>query len=151
MKGFVVLAGILACLACSAEAQNAVPASYFPKTEIGQFLADHFDLATIRSSFGPRRTPAQRTFSSFGLKPTKSGADFVEFERPEWFYGLKIVSRRDINGDGIEDLAVCFTDHALGGATYSNTQSLLITRYSANGMAVALSYSVDACAEAANK
>jgi len=118
--------------------------SYFPKQNLGQFLADKFDLASIRSSFGPRRLPALRTFSDFGMKPTKATENVLVFESPgDWRYELRIVGRRDVNGDGIEDLEVCFTDRALNGGTYNTSKGLLITRYSADGYAIALSYSLD--------
>lgn len=127
---------------------NAVEAaplvSYFPKKDLGLFLADKFDLASIRSSFGPRRSPALRTFADFGMKPSKATADALVFETPgEWLYELKIVARRDVNGDGIEDLEVCFIDHALNGGTYDSSSGFLVTRYSADGYAVALNYSLN--------
>jgi hypothetical protein len=118
--------------------------SYFPKQDLGQFLADKFDLASIRSSFGPRRLPALRTFSDFGMKPTKTADNVLLFDSPgDWRYELRIVGRRDVNGDGIEDLEVCFIDRALNGGTYNTSEGLLITRYSADGYAIALSFSLD--------
>lgn len=78
------------------------------------------------------------------MKPSKSTEDILVFERPgEWLYELKIVGRRDANRDGIEDLEVCFIDRALNGGTYNTSQGLLITRYSADGYAVALSHSLN--------
>lgn len=118
--------------------------SYFPTQNLEQFLADKFDLASIRSSLGPRRLPALRTFSDFGMKPTKATDNALVFESPgDWRYELGIVGRRDVNGDGIEDLEVCFIDRALNGGTYNTSEGLLITRYSADAHAVALSYSLD--------
>jgi len=35
---------------------------------------------------------------------------------------LKIVGRKDVNGDGIEDLEVCFVDQALNGGTYNTSK-----------------------------
>lgn len=128
-----------------ASAVDAAPlVSYFPKKDLGLFLADKFDLASIRSSFGPRRSPILRTFTDFGMKPSKATSDALVFETPgEWLYALKIVARRDVNGDGIEDLEVCFIDHALNGGTYDTSSGLLITRYSADSYAVALNYSLN--------
>lgn len=83
-----------------------------------------------------------RTFSDFGMKPSKATDHILVFESAgEWLYELRIVGRRDVNRDGIEDLEACFTDRALNGGTYNTTEALLITRYSANGYAIALSYS----------
>lgn len=134
----------LACLVLTSAVHAAPLVSYFPKKDLGLFLADKFDLATIRSSFGPHRSSALRTFADFGMKPSKSTEDILVFERPgEWLYELKIVGRRDANRDGIEDLEVCFIDRALNGGTYNTSQGLLITRYSADGYAVALSHSLN--------
>jgi hypothetical protein len=134
----------LACIVLTSAVQAAPLVSYFPKKDLGVFLADKFDLASIRSSFGPRRSPLQRTFSDFGMKPSKATEDALVFEIPgDWLYELKIVGRRDVNKDGIEDLEVCFVDHALNGGTYDTSQGLLITRYSADSYAVALSFSLN--------
>jgi hypothetical protein len=133
-----------ACAMAIGTVQAAPLVSYFPKQDLGQFLADRFDLASIRSSFGPRRSPAQRSFADVGMKPSKATEDSLVFERPgDWLYVLQIVGRRDVNGDGIEDLEVCFTDRALNGGSYDTTKSLLITRYSADGYALALSFRPD--------
>jgi hypothetical protein len=124
--------------------QAAPSISYFPKKDLSRFLAEKFDLASIRSSLGPRRSPGMRiTFAGFGMQPTSVTDDAVAFESPDdWLYELKIVGRRDVNGDGIEDLEVCFIDRALNGGTYNTSQGLLITRYSADDYAVALNYSL---------
>lgn len=88
--------------------------------------------------------PTLRTFSDFGMKPTKATDNVLVFESPgDWRYELRIVGRGDANGDGIDDLEVCFIDRALNGGTYSTSAGLLITRYSADGYAIALSYSLD--------
>lgn len=134
----------LLCFLLMGTVQAAPLTSYFPKKEVGAFLAQSFDLASIRSSLGPRRTSGQRTFADLGMKPSKATDDLLVFENPgDWRYAFRIVGRRDVNRDGIEDLEVCFTDRALNGGSYNNTQGLLITRYAADGYAVALSFSPD--------
>ena len=145
MRNIPLYAAGLCCLMLAGAAHAAPAVSYFPAKDVGVFLSKNFDLASIRSSFGPRRTPALRTFADFQLKPSLATDDLLEFRSDTWFYQLRIVERGDINGDGIEDLAVCFTDQALGGATYYSKTGLLIARYSVKGYAVALSFSVDVC------
>ncbi len=131
----------LLCLMVAGAVRAEPVVSYFPKGNLGRFLAEKFDLATIRSSLGPRRTAALRTFADFGMKPTKATGNDLVIERPgDWFYELRILDRRDVNGDGIEDLEVCFVDRALNGGTYNAAQGLLVTRYSADGYAIALGY-----------
>ncbi|XLZ69289.1 hypothetical protein ABT364_22565 [Massilia sp. SR12] len=140
-----------ACLLLPGAAQAAPLISHFPEHGVGQFLAERFDLASIRSSIGPRRTMAQRTFSDLGMKPTQATDDALIFDSPgDWFYALKIVGRGDVNRDGIEDLEICFIDRSLNGGSYNNAQGLLVTRYTPDGYAVALSFSRDrACPESA--
>lgn len=118
--------------------------SYFPDRDVARFLIANFDLASVRSSFGPRRTAAQRTFASLGQVPTKVTQELVEFDGADWYYSLRVLRRGDLNGDGIEDLEVCFADRAKG-ATYNSQQALLISRYSDAGLAVALRFEVSGC------
>jgi hypothetical protein len=78
------------------------------------------------------------------MKPSKATEDVLVFETPgEWLYEMKILSRRDVNRAGIEDLEVCFVDHALNGGTYDTSKGFLVTRYSDDGYAVALSFSLN--------
>jgi hypothetical protein len=144
MKYCRFVSGVVACIVLMSTVQAAPFLSYFPKKDLGHFLADRFDLATIRSSVGPRRTPAKRTFADFDMKPSKATEDALVFDSPgDWLYELKIMDRRDVNSDGIEDLVVCFIDRALNGGTYNASKALLITRYSADDYAVALSFGVE--------
>lgn len=144
MKNFRCVFNVLAGLVLVGSAQAAPLVSFFPHKNVGQFLAEKFDLASIRSSFGPRRSPGLRTFADFGMTPSKATDDYLVFETPgKWLYELKVVSRRDVNSDGIEDLEVCFVDRALNGGTYHTSSGLLVTRYSAEGYAVALSFSLN--------
>ncbi len=144
MKFFRFVSSILAGLALVGPVHASPLVSFFPRENLGQFLADKFDLASIRSSFGPRRTPELRTFTDFGMRPSKATDDALVFDTAgDWYYELKILSRRDVNKDGIEDLEVCFIDRAMNGGTYHTSSGLLLTRYSADGYAVALSYRID--------
>lgn len=145
IKRFRFVSSTLACVVMMSSAQAEPLVSYFPKRDLGLFLADKFDLATIRSSINPRRrSDGLRTFKDLGMRPSKVTEKALVFDSPgDWLYELKVVGRRDVNGDGIEDLEVCFVDRALNGGTYNTSEGLLITRYSANSYAVALSFSLD--------
>jgi hypothetical protein len=141
MKAIFSMIGSACLLLLVGAAHASPPVSHFPTKELGLFLAKKFDLATIRSSFGPRRTPALRTFADFGIKPSSATDDTVVFDRPgDWYYVMYIVARRDVNGDGIEDLEVCFVDRAMNGGSYDTAQGLLVTRYTSSGYAIALSF-----------
>lgn len=141
MKHFHLVSSALAGWLLVSTVQAAPLVSHFPDQDLGRFLAEKFDLASIRSSLGPRRTPALRTFADFGMRPSKATEDALVFDTPgTWFYELKIVGRRDVNGDGIEDLEVCFVDRASNGGSYDSSQGLLLTRYSADAYVVALGF-----------
>lgn len=115
--------------------------SHIPASGVPEFLFDSLDIATFRSSLGPKRTENHRTFSSISPPPTTVTDDYVEILEDHWVRRLTIVDRGDFNKDGIEDLAVCFHDSAIG-ATYRATKLLLVTRYTDSSLAVALNYSV---------
>lgn len=115
--------------------------SYIPRTGVPEFLFNNFDITTIRSSFGPRRSVSDRTFSSLSPPPTTITDDTIEILEDDWVRRLTIVDRGDFNSDGIEDLAVCFHDSAIG-ATYRSTQLLLVTRYADESLAIALNYRI---------
>lgn len=134
----------LTTVAFTAYAKPSLSQSFFPKKDVAQFLAQNLDLSTFRNSLGPRRTETQRTFAALGILPTQVQADEVVMESNEWFYSLRILRRADINGDGLEDFEVCFTDRAKQG-TYSAQQALLVTRYSTSSYAVALKFEVSGC------
>jgi hypothetical protein len=137
------LAGLFAFIMLSCQVQAMTTESYFPSKDLGRLLSEKLDLATIQCSLGPRRTPAKRTFANLGMKPTQVTDDAVVFSIPgDWVYELRVVARGDFNNDGIEDLKVCFVDHALNGGNYDAAQGLLLTRYSDDGYVVALSYSL---------
>lgn len=116
--------------------------SHFPQTGVPQFLFDHLDIATFRSSLGPQRDIDQRRFAGLSPPPTTLTANAIEILEDNWLRRMTIVDRGDFNRDGIEDLVVCLEDNAIG-ATYRSTQLLLITRYSDNSAAIALHFSVD--------
>lgn len=139
-----IVAGLYVSLSFFCPVRAETVESYFPIQDLGRFLSEKFDLATIRSSFGPRRTPAKRTFADFGIKPSQLAEEYVVFLIPgDWKYEIRVVARGDFNGDGIEDLKVCFFDRALNGGTYASTQGLLLTRYSGDGYVIALSYDLE--------
>lgn len=152
LRLLLLAAAIAPAIAYAAPKAKPAPkqvTSFFPQLDLGRFLADNFDLASVRSSLAARRTPELRTFADFGMLPTNTGDDVVTFDGERWLYQLRVVRRADINNDGIEDLEVCFTDRAKG-ASYDSSQSLLVSRYSDETYAVALRYESDACGPAAN-
>lgn len=133
-------------LVTSANAGLEVPAnkilSHLPSKDIEKFVVEKLDLSTFRNSFGPRREPGMRTFADFGLGPTTASNGIIEFKEDDWNYTVKILGRRDYNNDGIEDLAIRFTDRSLVGS-YRTESQLLLTRYSNDGKLIAIAYELD--------
>lgn len=144
MRAFLVAVLCALSVAAHANADSTAPASFIPQSHVGGFLARNLDLASFRNSLGPRRTPTQRTFAALGITPTSTSGHSVVFEEDDWTYRIKILRRGDINGDGLEDLEICFTDKAKEGS-YDTQQAMLATRYSASSLVTALHYEVDGC------
>lgn len=153
MNKSIAFSGTFAAVLSIGSANAAQPLSFFPERNLGPFLAKNFDLATIRSSLGPRRSEAQRTFGDMGMRASKATDNSLVFNIPgRWVYELEVLARSDVNGDGIEDLEVCFRERALNGGTYDSSQGLLLTRYSATGYALAIRFGINnsACPEFAH-
>jgi hypothetical protein len=117
----------------------------WPDTDLAEFVFTHLDLTTFRNSTGPQRSPGDRFFSDLGLRPTQA-SDSVATHDGEWRYTVRVLARRDFNGDGLEDVAICFTDQARNGGTYDARSPLLLQRI--GGRVIALSYEIDGMAEA---
>lgn len=115
--------------------------SFLPKEKIELCIVDNLDLSTFRSSFGPRRGAGQRTFKDLGETAPTISSGTIDFKSDDWSYTIRILGRRDYNGDGLEDIAVCFVDRALKG-TYNTSEPLLLTRYAASDRLIALAYQV---------
>ena len=113
--------------------------SFIPTIGIGEFIGEKLDLTTFRNSFGPRREPGMRHFADFGIRPTKTTDQLIEYDLVDWWYSISIKERRDVNGDGLEDLIIAFTDKAKEGSYFSSTE-LLITRYSETSDLLALAF-----------
>jgi len=146
MKPLRNLAVLFSCLACvgAVAAQRVMQMrSFFPRKEVAASLVSSLDIASFRSSLGPRRG-SKRTFAELGMVPSKVTESAIEFEDADWYYGIRVLQRSDSNNDGVEDLEVCFTDRAKQGS-YSTQQPMLVTKYSASSLAVALAYRIDGC------
>ncbi len=126
----------------NAETQGMHSTSYLPATNIETFIVEKLDLSTFRNSFGPRRQPGMRLFSDFGLQPKTQANGAIEFQDADWYYKVTVLGRGDYNRDGVEDLIICFTDQSLRG-TYRTESPLLVTRYSLDGLLIAIAYNVD--------
>ena len=144
IHSLLLIGAVLFSVAVHAADGGVAVTTYFPANGLGPFLARVLDLATFRNSLGPRRDRTHQTFARLGITPTTILPDAVAFDSDEWFYQLRVIRRADINGDGLEDLELCFTDRAKKGS-YSAQQPLLVTRYSASSYAVALKYEVEGC------
>jgi hypothetical protein len=136
----------VACIACgsvTAMAQKPIT-TYFSQTAVLEQVVAEFDLATIRSSFGPRRDSVHRTLKSFELTAKMLDVKTMVLEDNDFIYHLQLLTRGDLNRDGIEDLEICFTEKAKQGSYHAQTPFLL-TKYSSSALAVALQFETDGC------
>ncbi len=138
--------GIVSLLVAQAGQAATAPNSWLPQRGLGELLATRFDLATIRSSLGRKRSAATNTFASLGLRPASVSDTGVVFDDGNWHRSMTVLRRGDFNRDGIEDLEVCFVDRAAPAyATYNAQKALLVTRYASDGNLVALAYAMEGC------
>jgi len=119
--------------------------SYFPHKDIPEFLVKHLDLASFRSSLGPRREAGKATFYKLGISAWKFTQNEAIHNTGNWHYKIRVIKVGDLNGDGIEDIEVCFTDKAMNGGTYSTQEPILITKYSKRMPPIAIKYEVFGC------
>lgn len=134
----------LAFASCAATAQAAPVTSYLPQADLSRFIAEKFDIASIRSSLGPQRQPGQHHFSDLGITIMSATDADVTLKSKGWVYAFTILRVGDYNGDGIKDVAVCFTDDGRGaGGSYFSREPYLLTRYSANGPLIAIAYTME--------
>src|SRR4051812_19473967 len=107
---------------------HAAVESYLPTKDVAKFVSEQLDVTSFRSSFGPRRAPGKHTFKDYGIEPSLLEPAAVELkDGPDWWYRIDILERRDVNGDGFEDLVLCFTDKAVKGSYYTR-KAILVTR-----------------------
>ncbi|MBN2587787.1 MAG: hypothetical protein JXR55_10885 [Candidatus Fermentibacteraceae bacterium] len=120
-------------------APDARTVSYIPADGVEQFIAERLDLTTFRNSLGPARSPGMRHFSDMGLIPTEMSEGGIVFETESWYYRIDVVERSDVNGDGIEDLLIRFTDDSIDG-TYLTVYVYTFTRLSEDSDLIAIAY-----------
>lgn len=113
--------------------------SYIPSEGVEQFIVERLDLTTFRNSLGPLRSAGMRHFSDMGLVPTEISEGRMVFETGSWYYSLEILDRRDVNGDGLEDLLIRFTDDSIEG-TYLTVYVYLMTCLSEGSDLIAIAY-----------
>jgi hypothetical protein len=117
----------------------------WPSTDLAEFVFTRLDLTTFRNSTGPKREPGARFFSDLGIRPTKVSADEAMHDG-DWLYAVLVLERRDFNGDQVEEVAICFTDSAQNGGTYSTQKPLLLQLVGRR--AIALDFEIDVELEA---
>src|SRR6266571_112201 len=145
VSGIVLLGLLISCAVALPGGAKPIQhaTSYLPATDIERFIVEKMDLSTFRNSLGPRREPGMRVFAHFGLHPQTQSNGLIELKEEGWYYSVRVLGRSDFNRDGLEDVAVCFTDQALVG-TYRTETPLLLTRFSDDGLLIAIAYEIDA-------
>jgi hypothetical protein len=129
---------LMIAMACPLRAAAVEPQPW-PASNLATFVFEHLDLTTFRNSTGPRRAPGQRHFSDLGIKPTRASETEAVSESSDWSYSIKVLGRRDFNGDGMQEVAICFSDVA-GKGTYNVQEPLLVQML--EGRAVAIAFDI---------
>lgn len=145
-----ILCFILApVVAAFANPEKSPTVSHLPAKGIGQLIVDRLDITTFRSSLGPRIMAGQRHFADLGMKPVSVTDELVDFSDDEWTFTIRVLERRDQDGDGIEDLRVLLTDLSKI-SSYAAGASLTLTRQTPDGNLIALVSQPEKNAPAAN-
>lgn len=134
-------------MSCTVQAAEAEKATMWPKSKLAEFVFAHLDLSSFRNSTGPRRKIGQRFLSDLGIHPDKLSEGVAASDTPDWTYTVQILGQRDYNRDGVEELAICFSDKA-GEGTYNTSTPLLVQLL--EGRVVALAYDINGLREAAD-
>ncbi len=122
----------------------ALSKSFFPSDNLLKYVFKRLDLTTFRNSTGPQRQTNQRYFSELGYSLVNSRDDELVIESDNWIFTIKVLSQRDINNDGLEDLEICILDKSKT-STYFTQEPLLLTQYSETSDLIALSFETDGC------
>lgn len=86
---------------------------HIPTSDVPDFLFNHLDIATFRSSLGSKRTQSDRTSSGLSPPPTTVMVSSVEMREGNGVRRLTLLERGGFNKDGIEDPVVRFEDRVL--------------------------------------
>src|SRR6478609_9566853 len=122
------------CVTTAVSAESA-----WPSSNLAEFVFTHLDLTSFRNSTGPRRETGKRYFGDLGIKPNKVSATSAVSDVDGWTYSVRILGQRDYNKDGVQEIAICFSDDAQEG-TYSTQHPYLVQLL--EGRAVALGYDI---------
>lgn len=123
-------------------AAHDVRKSFVPTDHLGDFILKNLDIASFRSSLGPKRSTGDHGFKDIAMKPTAITNSSLIFDSDYWHFELNRFQVGDFNGDGIADIKACLLDRAKQG-TYDVQEPLLLTRYAADGPLVAIDFPTD--------
>ena len=116
--------------------------SFIPKKNLECFVYNKLNISTFRTSFDAQRRRGVRHFAGLGAKATQLSDNMIKVAGKGWRFSIHILERRDVNGDGIEDLLVQYEDLAEDGS-HKGSGYLLLSRFSAKGKLIALAYEPD--------
>lgn len=139
-KYIILLMMLLATLLPTKVAKAEPTKNFFPQSDLPQFLAKNFDLASVRSTFGSKRNRGQSSFITDLYSSPQYTQDAITVSEGGWFYQIKILEIKDENEDGVQDVVICFKDDSIDGNTYYMTTPYLLTRYSHDMPVIALAY-----------
>jgi hypothetical protein len=128
----------------------------WPSEGLARFVFERVEVSSFRNSTGPMREAGFRTFADYGIAleaATEDRAVSGESCEPSdaedcWLREIRVLGKRDFNGDGITDVAICFTDQSRDGGTYFTVRPLLLQLIA--GRVVAVGYEIADVDEAAD-
>jgi hypothetical protein len=107
-------------------------------------IYNKLNLSTFRNSLYMQRTAKDKYFSNLNLTISQIKKNSMVIDTDDWAYTISIIAIKDVNKDGITDIAICFTDKAKS-STYHSQEPLLITKYSKQSDYIALKFEIDGC------
>jgi hypothetical protein len=142
----LLLTAFAASVPAATPTSSMQSAPEWPRQNVAKFIFDHIDLTTFRNSTGPRRKPGQRFFADLGIHAGNFTETRVVSDLPDWTYVIQILGKHDYNGDGVEEVAICFSDAAANGGNYRASHPYLVQIL--EGRVVALAFEIDSLPEA---
>src|SRR5262245_31054311 len=137
----ILLTTFLAASPALAARDPVIIYSYLSEHPDVRFVYENLDLRTFRSSLNPSLSKEKYTFRKLGMPV--GGVTMQQFSARDHdhTYTLRIADKRDRNGDGLEDIVLCFKDD---GETDSriNQQVLLLSRFGWDEPIMALGYAL---------
>jgi hypothetical protein len=130
---------LLFLLTAGPAARAAELITYFPAMNLERFIAENLDISRMGFEIFATHKDGSFHFDDIGLKPTTIEAGQITFQRLGATYIMKLMASGDYNGDGVEDILICFTEKSKQGKA-PGAKPYVVTRTAAKGPVRAIAY-----------